>query len=109
MIKVNHIFDKIISLENLFLAWHEFKRGKRKKKDVIAFEFSLEDNIFRLHWLLKNNYYRHGKYQSFSIRDPKPRTIHKASVRDRVLHHAVFRILYPAFDPVFISVSYSCR
>ena len=109
MVKVNHIFEKIISLENLFLAWQEFKRGKRKKKDVMQYEFNLEDNIFKLHWLLKNNYYRHDKYQCFSICDPKPRKIHKASVRDRILHHAVFRILYSIFDPAFISDSYSCR
>jgi RNA-directed DNA polymerase len=109
MAEVNHIFDKIISLENLFLAWQEFKKGKGKKKDVIEFEFNLEDNIFRLHWLLKNNYYRHDKYQCFSICDPKPRKIHKASVRDRILHHAVFRVLYPIFDPAFIYDSYSCR
>jgi len=93
----------------LFLAWHEFKRGKRKKKDVIKFEFDLEDNIFKLHWLLENNYYHHDKYQCFSICDPKPRTIHKASVLDRILHHAVFRILYPIFDSTFIGDSYSCR
>lgn len=28
------IFEKIISLENLFLSWKGFKRGKMKKKDV---------------------------------------------------------------------------
>jgi RNA-directed DNA polymerase len=109
MAEVTHIFDKIISLENLFLAWQEFKKGKRKKKDVIEFEFNLEDNIFKLHWLLESNHYRHDRYQCFSICDPKPRTIHKASVRDRILHHAVFRVLYPIFDPSFIYDSYSCR
>jgi len=109
MVKVNHIFEKIISLENLFLAWQEFKRGKRKKSDVMVFEFKLEDNLFKLHWQLKNNYYQHGAYQCFSICDPKPRRIHKASVRDRILHHAVFRVLYSIFDPMFISDSYSCR
>ncbi|MBU2539692.1 reverse transcriptase/maturase family protein [Patescibacteria group bacterium] len=30
-------------------------------------------------------------------------------MKDRVLHHAVFRILYPIFDKSFISDSYSCR
>jgi len=30
----HNIFEKIISLENLFLAWREFRKGKRKKKDV---------------------------------------------------------------------------
>lgn len=53
--------------------------------------------------------YNHGGYQSFRINDPKPRNIHKASVRDRLLHHAVYRILYPFFDRVFASDSFSCR
>ncbi|KKS16401.1 MAG: Retron-type reverse transcriptase [Parcubacteria group bacterium GW2011_GWB1_41_6] len=43
------------------------------------------------------------------VKDPKLRHIHKAFVKDRVLHHAVFRILYPIFDLTFIFDSYSCR
>jgi len=31
---VHSVFEKIISLENLFLAWREFKKGKTNKKDV---------------------------------------------------------------------------
>lgn len=53
--------------------------------------------------------YRHGAYEAFSINDPKPRSIHKATVRDRLLHHAIYRILYPSFDRRFIHDSYSCR
>ena len=30
-------------------------------------------------------------------------------MRDRVLHHAIFRILCPIFDKGFIFDSYSCR
>ncbi len=102
-------FERIISIENLFLAWHEFKKGKRSKQDVLVFEFNLEDNLFSLHEELKNRIYQHSKYTSFYITDPKVRHIHKATVGDRVLHHAVFRILYPIFDPSFIHDSYSCR
>jgi len=58
---------------------------------------------------LKAKTYKYSNYKSFYIQDPKLRRIHKASVKDRVLHHAVFRILYPIFDPTFISDSYSCR
>ena len=105
----HNIFDKIISLENLFLAWQEFRRGKRNKPDVQKFEYNLEDNIFGLRHELRTKTYRHSHYTSFYIQDPKLRRIHKARVRDRVLHHAVFRILYPIFDPIFISDSYSCR
>ena len=48
-------------------------------------------------------------YLAFNISDPKPRNIHKASVRDRLVHHAIYRILYPFFDRTFINDSYSCR
>lgn len=67
------------------------------------------DNIFSLHDDLKNKIYKHGNYEAFKINDPKPRDIHKAKVRDRLLHHAIYRILYPYFDKKFISDSYSCR
>jgi len=67
------------------------------------------DNLISLHLSLKNRSYTHGPYTAFNISDPKPRNIHKASVRDRLLHHAVYRILYPYFDKRFIHDSYSCR
>lgn len=67
------------------------------------------DNIFNLHYDLSNYAYKHGGYYAFNISDPKPRNIHKASVRDRLVHHAIYRILYPFFDRIFISDSYSCR
>lgn len=104
-----NIFEKIISLENLFLAWKEFKKGKNKKEDVREFNLNLEENIFQLHQELKDNTYKHSNYTAFYITDPKLRHIHKACVRDRVLHHAVFRILYFIFNKGFIFDSYSCR
>jgi retron-type reverse transcriptase len=67
------------------------------------------NNIFALHNDLSNHSYRHGGYQAFNICDPKPRNIHKAAVRDRLLHHAIYRKLYPFFDKIFIADSYSCR
>ena len=67
------------------------------------------DNVLDLHLDLKNKTYHHDGYHAFSISDPKPRNIHKATVRDRLLHHAAHRILYPYFDKKFIHDSYSCR
>jgi len=103
------MFNELISLENLLVAWQEFLSGKRKKSDVQKFGFNLADNIIGLHNDLANGDYRHGGYQQFRISDPKPRIIHKASVRDRLLHHAIHRILYPHFDRLFICDSFSCR
>lgn len=103
------LFEQITSLENLFAAWDEFKKGKRHKKDVQAFEFHLEQNIFELHRDLVAKKYSHLPYSGFFIHDPKIRHIHKAATRDRVLHHALFQILDPIFDKTFIPTSFSCR
>lgn len=99
----------IISPQALFRAWEIFKSDKRNKPDVTEFEVNLEQNIFDLYRDLKNGTYRHGGYKGFWIHDPKLRRIHKASVRDRVLHHAVFKVLNPIFEPTFIPTSFSCR
>jgi RNA-directed DNA polymerase len=108
-IKLAHSFRDIISLENLFLAWQEFLVGKKKKQDVQEFGRNLADNILALYEDLSKETYHHGGYQSFYVNDPKRRHIHKASVRDRLLHHAVYRVLYPFFDKTFIADSFSCR
>jgi RNA-directed DNA polymerase len=104
-----HNYQDIISVENLLQAWREFLRGKRKRHDVQEFGHALMDNVLALHRDLKNKTYFHGSYHAFNISDPKPRNIHKASVRDRLLHHAIYRKLYPYFDKKFIAESYSCR
>lgn len=62
-----------------------------------------------MHTDLQSKKYKHNHYTSFYVQDPKLRHIHKAGVRDRVLHHAIFRILYSIFDKSFIYDSYSCR
>ena len=102
-------FEDIISTENLLGAWEEFVVGKRKKADVQVFARHLMDNILQLRYELANGTYRHGGDKSFYVFDPKPRHIHKAQVRDRLLHHAVHRVLYPFFDRTFASHSFSCR
>jgi len=93
----------------LFLSWKEFKKGKIKKADVKHFQKDLIKNLLNLYYELKSKTYEHLTYHSFYIQDPKLRYIHKATVKDRVLHHAIFRILYPLFDKTFIFDSYSCR
>jgi len=104
-----HSYDTIISLENLLVAWSEFVKGKKQRKDVQEFELNLMANIISLHNDLATKTYRHSSYEAFNISDPKPRNIHKAKVRDRLLHHAIYQKLYPFFNRVFIADSYSCR
>lgn len=105
----DHALDDIISVENLLAAWREFLRGKRGRPGVDEFGRDLFGNVSRLSSELRDRTYRHGGYAAFRISDPKPRLIHKASVRDRLLCHAIYRVLYPPFDRQFVSDSFSCR
>lgn len=105
----HNVFNKIISLENLVISWREFRIGKKHRRDTLIFERDLEDNLWGLHRVLVDRTYKHSGYSSFFVQDPKVRHIHKALVRDRVLHHAIVKHLNPIFEPTFIYDSYSCR
>lgn len=75
----------------------------------MMFARRLEDHIFAIHDELVTERYIHSAYEPFTIHDPKQRTIHKALVRDRVVHQAIVNIIEPVFEPRFIHDSYSCR
>lgn len=108
-VSVHSIYEAIISLKNIFTAWSEFQIGKKNREDVAKFSLNAEKYIFNLAQILTKEEYRHNRYEFFKVSDPKPRDIHKATVLDRVLHHAIVRILSPVFDKIFIFDSYSSR
>ncbi|HBL39413.1 TPA: hypothetical protein DDZ10_01955 [Candidatus Uhrbacteria bacterium] len=105
----DHSYEELISMDNLLAAWSEFILGKRGRADAQEFERQLMANLTNLHDRLAAGIYEHSAYEAFIISDPKTRSIHKASVGDRVLHRAVYRLFYPFFDRTFISDSFSCR
>ncbi|OYV84242.1 MAG: hypothetical protein B7X04_00110 [Parcubacteria group bacterium 21-54-25] len=79
------------------------------KEDVLVFSEHFEKHLLSLHSDLVRGKYKHGPYTRFLIQDPKLRHIAKASVRDRVLHHAICRVIAPSFDRAFIFDAYSSR
>jgi RNA-directed DNA polymerase len=106
---IHGLYSSITSQENIFTAWREFVTGKKNKKDVLDFSASYEASLIALADALQKKTYCHGGYQAFTVCDPKQRSIHKAVVLDRVLHHAIHRILEPIFEKRFIYDSYSSR
>lgn len=102
-------YDDLISIGNIFQAWKEFRKGKKKRKDLQFFERNLEDNLFALQHALQTKTYRHGSYHEFYVHDPKKRHIHRVSVQDRIVHHLLYKYLYYLFDRHFIYDSYACR
>ncbi len=103
------LYPQICTFENLWYAFRSAARGKHGKTAVARFEFHLEERLLELEWELKARTYRPGPYRSFSIRDPKHRLISAAPFRDRVVHHALLRVIEPIFEATFIPASYANR
>ena len=98
----NNLYSKIISYENLFIAYRKARKNKTKKEYVIEFEINLEENLMRLHEELKNEIYFPKPLVTFILRDPKTRKISKSDFRDRIVHHAIVNILEPIYEKIFI-------
>ena len=98
----NDIYSKIYNLSNLILAWKRARKHKTKKDYVIDFEKDLGNNLRQLKFELMSQTYQPKPLVNFIVKDPKTRKISKSAFRDRVVHHALVRIIEPIFDKSFI-------
>ncbi|MEO1766806.1 reverse transcriptase/maturase family protein [Thiobacter aerophilum] len=103
------IFERITSWENLVSAWREARKGKRKSEEVRRFEADLEANLVSLHEHLLRGTWQPGRARRFWVRDPKWREITAPPFADRIVHHAIVRVIEPLFERRFIHDSYACR
>jgi len=98
----NNIYPQIYSKRNLILAWRKARKHKTKKDYVIEFEKNTIENLRQLQEELKEQTYQPEPLKTFILRDPKTRKISKSAFRDRIIHHALVRIIEPIFDKTFI-------
>ena len=103
------LYEKIISPRNIFLAYKKARKGKTKKAYVKEFEENLYENILKLHEELKKQTYKPNPLKIFILRDPKTRKISKSDFKDRIVHHAIVRIIEPFFEKIFIYDSCASR
>jgi RNA-directed DNA polymerase len=109
MKRSGNLWPQLTSWENLLASALAAARGKRKRPDVARFLFHLEPNLCSLQRELLAGTWVPGKYRTFWIHDPKPRMISAAPFRDRVVHHAVTRVLETVFEPRFSASSFASR
>lgn len=109
MKRQNNLYDQICSPENLRLADVKASKGKRRQRGVRAHRRNQEANLLQVERMLVNETYRTSPYYTFTIREPKERTIFQLPYfPDRIIHHAVMNILEPCFMRVFTADTYSC-
>ena len=104
-----HLYPQVWDFDNLYRAYRRARKGKRGKTPAASFEFNLEEELVCLQEELRDKAYRAGPYCSFTIREPKRRLISAAPFRDRVVHHALCRVIEPLFERQFIHDSYANR
>jgi RNA-directed DNA polymerase len=104
-----NLYPQIGAWDNLYRAYRQARRGKRKRSSVAAFEWDLEGNLVRLQDELAAKTYCPGSYDSFYIHEPKRRLVSAAPFWDRVVHHALCNVIEPIFERRFIHDSYANR
>jgi len=109
MRRVTGLWPQVIARENLEAAFHAARSGKRSRDDVASFSLSWERELRRLHDELQQRSYEPGAYRQFVIYERKARLISAAPFRDRVVHHALMRVVEPLLDRRMYFHSYACR
>ncbi|MFA9212962.1 MAG: reverse transcriptase/maturase family protein [Candidatus Methylacidiphilales bacterium] len=100
MKRINNLYQKITTLENLELSDKKARKGKNVcgVTDIKAIQKMLLDKTFTT-----------SNYSTFKIYEPKERLVYRLPYfPDRVVHHAIMNILEPVFVAMFTKDSYSC-
>ncbi|MCE7937152.1 RNA-dependent DNA polymerase [bacterium] len=104
-----NLWPQLVSFENLWLAYLAARRGKRSRRGVASYDFDAELRLLRLQERLESGTYAPGGYRTFVIREWKRRVISAAPFEDRIVHHALCRVIEPIWEARFIHDSYACR
>jgi retron-type reverse transcriptase len=104
-----NLYQYVWNFDNLYLAFRAARKAKRGRAAVASFEFDLEANLLQLEAELRDQTYRPGSYTNFYIYEPKRRLVSAAPFHDRVVHHALCRVIEPIWEARFITTSFACR
>lgn len=107
--KYKHTFKDIVNHENLLNAYEHVFKLKRVTMEKLEFRENLHLEIDKLLKELEREVYVPGDFRTFTIKDPKVRTIKYLSFRDRIVEVAIYTVLMPIFEKTFYDNSYATR
>ena len=88
-INTNNIYDKYITMDNLYKMWDIIRSTCKNKKEVYKFSLNLNTNIYNIYVSLKNKTYVPDKYITFMIFEPKARLVMSQSIKDKIVNHFI--------------------
>lgn len=104
-----HLFPQVCAVDNVLAAARAAMQGKLGESSAARFHSRWETHAVQLAEELAAGIWQPGRYTYFDIHEPKLRRVAAAPFRDRVVHHALVRVLEPIFEKKFIEDSYACR
>ena len=98
------LYKNLLKMENILKAYNEVCSHTKNKRKVRNYKENKCIYISRIYNILKNKEYVVGKYNVFTIYEPKKRVIVSQNLQDKVINHLISRqILYPALIPCLIN------
>jgi len=107
--KIGHLFEKAFTRENLYIAYLDTIKGKRRKVKTFRFEMNVGTNLDTLYNELHDGSYKLSPYTEFTVYEPKERIIRAPHFRDLIVQHAIYRTIYTIFNKTFVDTSFACR
>lgn len=89
--------ERIADPENLWHAWRNAARGKRRTSAVARYALNVDRDLFALRRELLAGAWQPRPLRPRIVHDPKPRLIAAPAVRDRVVHQALLAVIGPHF------------
>lgn len=104
-----HLWEQFISKENFEAAAQKAIKGKKQRRQILAFCENYAQNLEDLRQLVIQGKFHTSAYRSRVIYEPKERVIYILPFNpDRIVQHAIMNILRPIMESKFISTSYAC-
>ena len=110
MKRKKNLYQEICKMENIISAFDEVCKNVKNKNKVQNYKQYKCIYISRIYNILNSKTYEVGKYNVFTIYDPKQRRIVSQNLQDKVINHLVARhILYPSIMPCLIDQNVASR
>lgn len=104
-----HLWEQFISKDNFEAAAKKAIKGKKQRKQILAFCEDYSKNLEDLRQKVIQGKFHTSEYRSRKIYEPKERIIYILPFNpDRIVQHAIMNILRPIMESKFISTSYAC-
>jgi len=105
-----NLWDKITSSENLHVAYSKAIIGKSKMRSIQKFNLDIDSNLEAIRTSLAEKTFTTSPYTEKMVYEPKQRIIYALPFSpDRIVQHALMRIIQPIWEGLFIHDSYACR